>query len=51
MLKKNSRYECPVCKATLEATAGIRISCSRCNVVMKEVKKGVVTKGTTNDKK
>jgi len=51
MLNKNSKYECPVCKATLEAAVGISISCSRCNVKMNEIKKGVVTKGRADEKK
>ncbi len=50
MLEKKSKYECPICKLTLESAVGINISCLRCNVQMREIKKGIIMKGRIGGK-
>jgi hypothetical protein len=44
MEKKESTYQCPICKGKIEAEAGEVQVCTKCSVVMVEVKKGIITK-------
>lgn len=44
MIESLSLFECPHCKGTVEGRPGVLRSCIRCNLLMKEVRKGVITK-------
>jgi hypothetical protein len=48
MISSMSTYECPCCKVQREDFPGKRMGCQNCNVVMNEVKVGVVTKGAAS---
>lgn len=40
-----STYECSHCKSTKQYKPASPISCTRCNIIMIETVKGVITKG------
>lgn len=44
MKDKKSIYKCPVCKDEIVGRAGISFLCRKCDVEMKEVNKGIITK-------
>jgi Zn finger protein HypA/HybF involved in hydrogenase expression len=44
MKEKKSIYECPVCKLEIKSLPAEKLYCPKCQVEMKEIQKGIITK-------